>query len=162
MVRETFITYQRQKNAQFGLKDSQTKDVDALISSTMAGATTGGLLSAVFRKVYSSFAVYALLITHLGGPKTAPSGAFMFGAICSGLQMIYTAGNNWRQEMIIKQQNNPEETQISTFFRQFHLPSWFPIHQISEQEYNELLDTKLHTLEAELADLEKKLSNTKK
>ncbi|CAO3688547.1 unnamed protein product [Rhizopus microsporus] len=145
LVRETFITYQRQKNSQFGLKNSQTKDVDALISSTMAGATTGGLLSAVFR-----------------GPKTAPSGAIMFGAICSGLQMIYTAGNNWRQEMIIKQQNSPEETQISTFFRQFHLPSWFPIHQISEQEYNELLDTKLHTLEAELADLEKKLSNTKK
>lgn len=55
MVRETFITYQRQKNAQFGLKDSQTKDVDALISSTLAGATTGGLLSAVFRKFYSSF-----------------------------------------------------------------------------------------------------------
>jgi hypothetical protein len=50
VVRETFISYQRQKNAQFGLKDSQTKDLDALISSAMAGATTGGLLSAAFRK----------------------------------------------------------------------------------------------------------------
>ncbi|KAI9267859.1 hypothetical protein BY458DRAFT_573016 [Sporodiniella umbellata] len=50
VVRETFISYQRQQNTQFGLKDSETRDIDALISSTMAGATTGGLLSAAFRK----------------------------------------------------------------------------------------------------------------
>ncbi|KAG1553393.1 hypothetical protein G6F49_002796 [Rhizopus delemar] len=143
LVRETFISYQRQKNAQFGLKDSQTKDLDALISSAMAGATTGGLLSAAFR-----------------GPKAAVSGTVMFGAICTGLQIIYTAGNNWRQEAIINQ-DKTEHKASTSFLKQFHLPTWFPIHQISEEEYNDLLDTRLKTLEAELAELEQKLSSTK-
>ncbi|KAG1463199.1 hypothetical protein G6F56_005338 [Rhizopus delemar] len=123
--------------------DSETKDIDALISSAMAGATTGGLLTAAFR-----------------GPKAAPSGTIMFGAICTGFQLIYTAGNNWRQESIIKQGRN-EHKVPSSFLRQFHLPTWFPIHQISEEEYNELLDTRLQTLEAEVAELEQKLSNAK-
>ncbi|KAG0794870.1 hypothetical protein G6F16_003700 [Rhizopus arrhizus] len=122
---------------------SQTKDLDALISSAMAGAITGGLLSAAFR-----------------GPKAAVSGTVMFGAICTGLQIIYTAGNNWRQEAIINQ--DKAEHKVSTsFLKQFHLPTWFPIHQISEEEYNDLLDTRLKTLEAELAELEQKLSSTK-
>lgn len=153
MVRETFITYQRQKNAQFGLKDSHTKDVDALFSSAMAGATTGGLLSAAYR-----------------GPKSVVSGAVMFGAICTAVQALYTAGDNWRQNAILESQNGrvvetgapivkveKEEKEPFSIFKYIDLPSWFPIHQLSEDEYNELLDTKLQTLEAELAELEKKI-----
>ncbi|CEP15967.1 hypothetical protein [Parasitella parasitica] len=161
LVRETFITYQRQKNAQFGLKDSQTRDFDAVFSSAMAGATTGGLLSAAYK-----------------GPKSMVSGAVMFGALCTGIQAAFTAGNNWRQESILKsgkldepsfqltmRQSNMQEEQKKTGFsllKYINLPSWFPIHQLSEDEYNELLDTKLQTLEAELAELEKKLRNEKK
>lgn len=154
MVRETFITYQRQKNAQFGLKDSQTKDVDALFSSAMAGATTGGLLSAAYK-----------------GPKSVVSGAVMFGAICTAVQALYTAGDNWRQNSILEshsgrvvEQGAPimklekeEAKEPFSIFKYIDLPSWFPIHQLSEDEYNELLDTKLQTLEAELAEIEKKL-----
>lgn len=155
MVRETFITYQRQQNTQFGLKDSQTKDFDALFSSTMAGITTGGLLSAAYR-----------------GPRMVLPGAIMFGAICSGIQVVYTAGNNWRQRSIIesgkldgpsfnfKQEHDPTQHKKEESFsllKYINMPSWFPIHQLSEEEYNELLDTKLQTLEAELAELEKKL-----
>jgi hypothetical protein len=154
VVRETFITYQRQKNSQFGLKDSQTKDIDALFSSALAGVTTGGLLSAAYR-----------------GPKSVVSGAIMFGTICTGLQTIYTTANNWRQESILKsghlngrsQQQEEEEKEKKEPFsimKYINLPSWFPIHQLSEDEYNELLDVKLQTLEAELAELEKKLQKS--
>lgn len=156
-MRETFITYQRQQNAQFGLKDSQTKDFDALFSSTMAGITTGGLLSAAYR-----------------GPRMVLPGAVMFGAICSGIQVLYTSGNNWRQQAIInsgkldgssikfKQEHDPTQHQKEGFslLKYINLPSWSPIRQLSEEEYNELLDTKLHTLEAELAELEKKLQQS--
>ncbi|KAI8640353.1 hypothetical protein BD408DRAFT_434324 [Parasitella parasitica] len=161
LVRETFITYQRQKNAQFGLKDSQTRDFDALFSSAMAGVTTGGLLSAAYK-----------------GPKSMISGAVMFGTLCTGIQAVFTAGNNWRQESILEsgklddskfqftmRQNNMQEEQKKTGFsllKYINLPSWFPIHQLSEDEYNELLDTKLQTLEAELAELEKKLKKEQK
>lgn len=160
MVRETFITYQRKQNSQFGLKDSETKDIDALFSSAMAGATTGGLLSAAYK-----------------GPKSVVSGAVMYGAICTGLQVAYTAGNNWRQQWILEEgggQASLEGGQVSmepekpkepfSIMKYINLPSWFPIHQLSEEEYNDLLDTKLKTLEAELAQLEKKIqsSNNKK
>ncbi|KAI9476224.1 MAG: hypothetical protein EXX96DRAFT_576283 [Benjaminiella poitrasii] len=156
LVRETFITYQRQKNVQFGLKDSQTKDFDAMFSSMMAGATTGGLLSAAYR-----------------GPKTVVSGAFMFGAICSALQLVYTTGQHWRQETILKSgqldgpslspNTNDEKSDSSgSLLKHIHMPSWFPIHKLSEQEYNDLLDTKLNTLEAELAELEEKLRDKNK
>ncbi|KAI7901185.1 uncharacterized protein BX663DRAFT_487766 [Cokeromyces recurvatus] len=134
--------------------DSETKDFDALFSSTMAGATTGGLLSAAYR-----------------GPKTVVSGAVMFGAICSVLQVIYTAGNHWRQESILKGAGFNDRLRTSkeeikeeaySFLNHIHMPSWFPIHRLSEQEYNELLDTRLHTLEAELAELERKLQRENK
>ena len=150
MVRETFITYQRQKNTQFGLKDSQTKDIDALFSSAMAGATTGGLLSAAYK-----------------GPKSVVSGAVMFGTICTALQALYTTGDNWRQNSIVSSGriDGPplvpeieEKKEPFSIMKYIDLPSWFPIHQLSEEEYNELLDTKLKTLEAELAELEKKIN----
>ncbi|RCH89451.1 hypothetical protein CU098_007757 [Rhizopus stolonifer] len=149
LVRETFITYQRQKNSQFGLKDSETKDMDAMFSSAMAGATTGGLLSAAYR-----------------GPKSVLSGVVIFGSICSVLQGIYTKGNHWRQDAIIQQMNPvveptpspPQQKKGFSIMQYIQLPAWFPIHQLSEEEYNELLDTKLQTLEAELAELEQKLN----
>ncbi|GAA5800914.1 hypothetical protein HPULCUR_006353 [Helicostylum pulchrum] len=151
MVRETFITYQRKQNSQFGLKDSETKDIDALFSSAMAGATTGGLLSAAYK-----------------GPKSVVSGAVMYGAICTGLQVAYTAGNSWRQQWILEgsvggdQATSTEQPKEPfSIMKYINLPSWFPIHQLSEEEYNDLLDTKLKTLEAELADLEKKIQSSK-
>jgi hypothetical protein len=49
-VRESYLAYQRSKNPQYGLKISQTQDADALFSSAMAGATTGGLLASAARK----------------------------------------------------------------------------------------------------------------
>lgn len=154
VVRETFITYQRKKNSQFGLKDSETKDIDALFSSTMAGATTGGLLSAAYR-----------------GPKSVVSGAVMYGAICSAIQALYTSGNNWRQESILGSGrldgapavlDSSEKKEPFSVLKYIDMPSWFPIHQLSEEEYNDLLDTKLKTLEAELAALEKKLQSSEK
>ncbi|KAI8880976.1 hypothetical protein K501DRAFT_254110 [Backusella circina FSU 941] len=144
LVRETFLTYQQSKNPQFGLKDSQTRDIDELISSAMAGATTGGLLSAAYR-----------------GPKGAAPGAVMFGLICTGLQVAYTGANKWRQNRILESGDGKPVTRES-ILRHIHMPTWFPIHQISEEEYNDLLDTKLQTLEAEVAALEKQLKEMEK
>lgn len=50
VIRESFLSYQQSKNPYYGLKNSETRDIDTLISSTMAGTTTGGLLSAAYRK----------------------------------------------------------------------------------------------------------------
>ncbi|KAI8997488.1 hypothetical protein BDB01DRAFT_771292 [Pilobolus umbonatus] len=154
IVRESFLGYQRSKNPQFGLKDSQTKDFDTMFSSAMAGATTGGLLSAISR-----------------GSKSVPSSAILFGALCTGLQAVYNTGNNWRQESILKSgdldgryvlSKEKKESEGFSILKHIHMPSWFPIHQISEEEYEELLDTRLQTLEAELAELERKLRESEK
>lgn len=61
VVRQTFAKHQRSKNPKFGLKDSQTRDLDDLTSSVLAGATTGGLLSAVYRKYRFKGSVLAFL-----------------------------------------------------------------------------------------------------
>ncbi|KAI8975342.1 hypothetical protein BDF20DRAFT_600397 [Mycotypha africana] len=153
LVRETFISYQRQKNSYFGLKNSVTKDHDAMLSSTLAGTMTGGLVNGIFK-----------------GPRAALPSAVVMGALCSGLQFVYTKVNHWRQEAIIKSGSldgedvypNEDDQPKKSFLQHIHLPSWFPIREISEEDYKELLDTKLHTLEAELAELQKKLDQQEK
>ncbi|KAG2221254.1 hypothetical protein INT45_012375 [Circinella minor] len=142
IVRETFANHQRSKNPRFGLKDSQTRDFDDLMSSTLAGATTGGLLSAVYR-----------------GPKGVLSGAIMFGTICAAMQAVYTTGNRWRQETILIAPTSEEEQK--SIWESFSMPSWSPIRMISEDEYKELLDTRLKTLEAEVEEIERELKQTK-
>ncbi|KAG0247645.1 hypothetical protein BG011_001123, partial [Mortierella polycephala] len=82
--RESFLRYQRSKNPYFGLKDSQTMDIDQLWSSTIAGAFTGGILSGLSR-----------------GVKAVPSGTFMFGVIAMGGQFILTKTNRYRQDRIL-------------------------------------------------------------
>ncbi|KAF9151361.1 hypothetical protein BG015_006776 [Linnemannia schmuckeri] len=74
--RESFLRLQREKNPYYGLKDSQTMDIDHLWSSTIAGAFTGGILAALAR-----------------GVKAVPSGTFMFGAMAMGGQWVLTKTN---------------------------------------------------------------------
>ncbi|KAF9093270.1 hypothetical protein BGX23_003497 [Mortierella sp. AD031] len=82
--RESFLRLQREKNPYYGLKDSQTMDIDQLWSSTLAGAFTGGILSALAR-----------------GPKAVPSGTFMFGALAMGGQWVLTRTIRYRQDKIL-------------------------------------------------------------
>ncbi|KAG0380220.1 hypothetical protein BGX24_009557 [Mortierella sp. AD032] len=82
--RESFLRLQREKNPYYGLKDSQTMDIDHLWSSTCAGAFTGGILAALAR-----------------GPKAVPSGTFMFGAMALGGQWVLTKMNRYRQDRIL-------------------------------------------------------------
>ncbi|KAF9905302.1 hypothetical protein EC991_001850 [Linnemannia zychae] len=82
--RETFLRLQREKNPYYGLKDSQTMDIDHLWSSTCAGAFTGGILAALAR-----------------GVKAVPSGTFMFGVMAMGGQWILTKTNRYRQDRIL-------------------------------------------------------------
>ncbi|KAI8370688.1 uncharacterized protein BYT42DRAFT_583356 [Radiomyces spectabilis] len=149
-VRETFLTYQRSKNPHFGLKDSQTRDIDDLISSTMAGVTTGGLLSAVAR-----------------GPRGVIPGSIMFGMICAGLQVTYTAGNRWRQNKILTSGHldGPVDKPVKekkSLWDYIPIPKWSPIRPISSEEYNELLDTKLKSLEEEIRTIEKEIRDKQK
>ncbi|KAI9263241.1 hypothetical protein BDA99DRAFT_559798 [Phascolomyces articulosus] len=141
IVRETFANHQRSKNPRFGLKDSQTRDFDDLMSSTLAGATTGGLLSAVYR-----------------GPRGVLPGALMFGTICAGMQVLYTTGNRWRQEAIL---GAPEVEEQKSIWDSFTMPSWSPIRMISDDEYEEMLDTRLKTLEMEVKEIERELKQAK-
>ncbi|KAF9121323.1 hypothetical protein BGW39_010634 [Mortierella sp. 14UC] len=82
--RESFLRLQREKNPYYGLKDSQTMDIDHLWSSTCAGAFTGGILTALAR-----------------GVKSVPSGTFMFGVMALGGQWILTKTNRYRQDRIL-------------------------------------------------------------
>ncbi|KAG0301950.1 hypothetical protein BGZ97_002545 [Linnemannia gamsii] len=74
--RESFLRLQREKNPYYGLKNSQTMDIDHLWSSTVAGACTGGILAALAR-----------------GAKAVPSGTFMFGVMAMGGQWVLTKTN---------------------------------------------------------------------
>jgi hypothetical protein len=49
-IRDACLSFQKSKNPGYGLLNSQTKNIDELISSTFSGGLTGGLLSALNRK----------------------------------------------------------------------------------------------------------------
>ncbi|KAL0079895.1 hypothetical protein J3Q64DRAFT_1751672 [Phycomyces blakesleeanus] len=138
-VRESFLTYQRSKNPLYGLKDSQTRDVDDLVSSTMAGVTTGGLLSAAYR-----------------GSRGVIPGSIMFGTFCAGTQLLYSAANRWRQDKILEKESG-NEVVAKSIWEYIKMPSWSPIRQLSNDEYNEILDNQLKALEEEMRVIEKEL-----
>ncbi|KAG0165437.1 hypothetical protein DFQ28_009400 [Apophysomyces sp. BC1034] len=141
MVRETFLSYQRSKNPLYGLKDSQTRDLDDLVSSTMAGITTGGLLSALYR-----------------GPRGVLPGSIMFGTITAGAQILYSAGNRWRQDKIVRREQNREDEESVSFFDYIQVPWWSPIRPLSNEEYEQLLDERLQVLEAEVEAIEQEFN----
>ncbi|KAI9018581.1 hypothetical protein CLU79DRAFT_295209 [Phycomyces nitens] len=142
-VRETFLKYQRSKNPLYGLKDSQTRDIDELVSSTMAGVTTGGLLSAIYR-----------------GHRAVIPGSVIFGAFFAGTQIIYSAANRWRQDKILEQESGNAETK--NIWEYIKMPSWSPVRQLSSEEYNEILDNQLKVLEEEMRVIEKELKEKSK
>lgn len=77
---------------------------------------------------------------------------------------MYSAGNQWRQNAIIKANSdrlNPSPSTSKNVFEEFSLPSWVPIRTISDEEYSELLDTRLKTLDDEMRDIEHKLKQKK-
>ncbi|KAJ2961057.1 hypothetical protein NQZ79_g3634 [Umbelopsis isabellina] len=185
-IRESYLAYQRSKNPQYGLKISQTQDADALFSSAMAGATTGGLLASAAR-----------------GPRGLIPGFFIFGAFCTTGQLLYTAGYHWRQSIILRSQGSNNESvgspiqvstslqrninipahstvfdQDETFMNQtaqdrewnrntekkslwdwFEVPKWSPIRKLTDEEYKAILDAKLRELEAEMEEIDREIGN---
>ncbi|KAJ8656684.1 hypothetical protein O0I10_007531 [Lichtheimia ornata] len=147
IIRKTFVDYNHSKYGEHLPSLSKASQRSDLINSTLAGATTGGLLSAVYR-----------------GPKGVIPGAIIFGTICGVFQSMYSAGNQWRQNAIIKANSdrlNPSPSTSKNVFEEFSLPSWVPIRTISDEEYSELLDTRLKTLDDEMRDIEHKLKQKK-
>ncbi|KAF9917787.1 hypothetical protein BGZ65_012725, partial [Modicella reniformis] len=136
--RESLLRFQRSKNPYFGLKDSQTMDIDQLWSSTIAGACTGGTLSALSR-----------------GVKTVPSGTFMFGVMALGGQWILNRSNRYRQERILATVTAEDPT--------MHVPATttkrgsvgsgilnvLPVHRTDVDEYEARLKQKLQLIEQE-------------
>ncbi|ORX55028.1 hypothetical protein DM01DRAFT_1335320 [Hesseltinella vesiculosa] len=149
IIRETFINYQRQQNPHYGLKDSQTRDIDALMSSTMAGITTGGLLSAVYR-----------------GPKGVVPGSVVFGLVCAGGQVVVSAANRWRQDTIVKERlmdlTPDQPIPTKKIWDYIEIPSWSPVRKISDDEYEQLLDDRLKELEQQVKQIEKEMAKTSK
>ena len=80
------------------------------------------------------------------------------------IQSAYSAGNQWRQNAIIKANSDPldpSSTTSKSVFEEFSLPTWVPIRTISDEEYSELLDTRLKTLDEEMRDIEHKIKQKK-
>ncbi|CAO3651046.1 unnamed protein product [Cunninghamella echinulata] len=149
VIRESFLSYQQSKNPYYGLKDSETRDIDSLISSTMAGTTTGGLLSAAYR-----------------GARGVIPGSVMFGTICAGGQLLYSAFNRWRQDTIINRGymdlSPDQDIPTKKLWDYIEIPSWSPIRKLSNEEYNQLLDDKLKNLEDEIKQIELELRQNEK
>ncbi|SAL94987.1 hypothetical protein [Absidia glauca] len=151
IIRESFLSYQRKQNPMYGLKDSETRDIDDLVSSAMAGVTTGGLLSAAFR-----------------GSKGVLPGCILFGTICTGGQLIYSAANRWRQDTIVQSglvdlpadQDIPTKNLAKSVWDAIEIPSWSPIRKLSNDEYNALLDAKLKTLEDDIQQIEREMKRS--
>ncbi|KAF9280684.1 hypothetical protein BGZ68_007083 [Mortierella alpina] len=151
--RESFLRFQRNKNPFFGLKDSQTMDIDQLWSSTVAGACTGGILAALAR-----------------GPKAVPSGTFMFSAMAFGGQWIWTKTNRYRQNRILA--TTPIEVSSSSAVvaaRKSHkddtvgtgLLNILPVHRTDVDDYEEKLRHKLQLIEDEQRMLETEVERRK-
>ncbi|CAO3571643.1 unnamed protein product [Mortierella alpina] len=159
--RESFLRFQRSKNPSFGLKDSQTMDIDQLWSSTIAGACTGGILAALAR-----------------GPKAVPSGTFMFSAMALGGQWIWTKTNRYRQDRILSttlidvpssSSSSSSSSSAATARKSGHkddtvgtgLLNILPVHRTDVDEYEQKLRHKLQLIEDEQHTLEKEVERRK-
>ncbi|KAF9327156.1 hypothetical protein BG006_009490 [Podila minutissima] len=144
--RESFLRFQRSKNPYFGLKDSQTQAVDELWSSTVAGAFTGGILSALAR-----------------GPKAVPSGTFMFGAMACGGQWIYSKASRYRQNQILAANPDLESTLQKKNKNAIGngILNVLPVHRTEVDDYETRLRNKLHNIELEQKMLEEEVLRRK-
>ncbi|KAG9064724.1 hypothetical protein KI688_002983 [Linnemannia hyalina] len=149
--RESFLRLQREKNPYYGLKDSQTMDIDHLWSSTIAGAFTGGILAALAR-----------------GPKSVPSGTFMFGVMAMGGQWVLTKTNRYRQDRILtstvpleslpassplaSSKSNNSRDAVGT-----GILSVLPVHRTDVDDYEVKLRQKLELIEIEQAILKEEV-----
>ncbi|KAF8940225.1 hypothetical protein BGZ58_007351 [Dissophora ornata] len=147
--RESFLRFQRNKNPLFGYKDSQTMDIDQLWSSTIAGACTGGVLSALAR-----------------GPKAVPSGTFMFGVMAMSGQWILTKTNRYRQDRILAtaplEEASPVQTKTTRETVGTGLLNVLPVHRTDIDEYETRLRNKLDLIEKEQSVLEAEALRRKK
>ncbi|KAG0210047.1 hypothetical protein BGX28_009724 [Mortierella sp. GBA30] len=155
--RESLLRFQRNKNPYFGLKDSQTMDIDQLWSSTIAGACTGGILAALAR-----------------GAKAVPSGTFMFGVMACGGQWVWTKTNRFRQDRILA--TVPIDTALSTSpssqsgtagGHRDHtvgtgILNVLPVHRTDVDDYEAKLRQKLQLLESEQRTLEAEVERRKR
>ncbi|CAH1756053.1 8651_t:CDS:10 [Entrophospora sp. SA101] len=123
-IRESCLSFQRNKNAIYEISNAKMRDIDELISSSMAGGVTGGLLSSIARII---------------------PGFLTFSLMCGTGQFVYTKLYRLRQDLILKSeydkkspvdnsnhatnqdnQNNDNNQQLSSnvkSFDSFDLPS---------------------------------------
>ncbi|KAK3837765.1 MAG: hypothetical protein JOS17DRAFT_731785 [Linnemannia elongata] len=154
--RESFLRLQREKNPYYGLKDSQTMDIDHLWSSTIAGAFTGGILAALAR-----------------GPKAVPSGTFMFGVMAMGGQWVLTKTNRYRQDRILTSTvpleslpaSSPLVSSKSSSSRDAvgtGILNVLPVHRTDVDDYEVKLRQKLELIEREQAVLKEEALRRKR
>jgi hypothetical protein len=114
--------------------------------------------------------VRRLKLTHtfLGGSKGVLPGCILFGTICTGGQLIYSAANRWRQDTIVQSglvdlpvdQDIPTKNLVKSVWDAIEIPSWSPIRKLSNDEYNALLDAKLKTLEDDIQQIEREMKRS--
>ncbi|KAF9205445.1 hypothetical protein BGZ49_004013 [Haplosporangium sp. Z 27] len=149
--RESFLRYQRGKNPYYGFKDSQTMDIDHLWSSTIAGAFTGGILSALSR-----------------GAKAVPAGTFMFGTMAMGGQWVISKANRYRQDKILetvpKESTSVQATKTHDDSQEklgTGLLKVLPVHRTDVDDYEKKLLHKLEMIEKEQRFLEEEVERRK-
>ncbi|OAQ31972.1 hypothetical protein K457DRAFT_340977 [Linnemannia elongata AG-77] len=125
--RESFLRLQREKNPYYGLKDSQTMDIDHLWSSTIAGAFTGGILAALAR-----------------GPKAVPSGTFMFGVLDRILTSTVPLESLPASSPLVSSKSSSSRDAVGT-----GILNVLPVHRTDVDDYEVKLKQKLELIERE-------------
>ncbi|CAB4391818.1 hypothetical protein RhiirA5_411089 [Rhizophagus irregularis] len=152
-IRDACLSFQKSKNPDYGLLNSQTREIDELISSTFSGGLTGGFLSVLNR-----------------GRGAALPGFIIFSTICGAGQICYSTIYNYRQTIILRSSNqdkklsntsqnipddNTKETNIQnkkkkhSFLDWLAAIKWSPVTKLSEEQYRELMKVKEEQLEKE-------------
>ncbi|KAJ1918810.1 hypothetical protein H4219_002349 [Mycoemilia scoparia] len=164
-TRQTLLLEQKTKNIDYNLNDSQTRDVDELFSSTVAGVLTGSVIGGITRGRAGLF-----------------SGAVGLGATTFAGQYVYTKLYRRRQEIILSQNpprtndsdevanlpqqktpvNDQEEPKslggklrtILTTDPLTYAPTWFPIRRIPRDEYRSMLEQQMCDVTQRLDSIE--------
>lgn len=146
-TRESFLAYQQSHNPEFGLKDSQTRDWDELLSSAIAGGVTGSLLNTLVR-----------------GPRGAIPGLVGFGILCSAGQFAFTKARHFRQSMILDKEKHDVIRKGPSGLSgwKVEMPSWSPLRKISDQEHAKIIDEEIFKVDWQIRDVQAQIDALEK
>lgn len=109
------------------------------------------------------------IFKYVGGPKGIIPGAFVFTAFFGSGQFFYSKLRRLRQDIIIETEKAPAPAskipsynydKKMSFWDYITSAQWSPIRYISEEQYQEMLETRLRVVEKEIEQYQKALDET--